>query len=783
MKQWRMRSTALSLLPIFIASCNTQGPPGGPPIQRIVADYARFPIQPFVIDISADRTTGVVGTTFVLTAAVQGAAEPLQIFEWQADNETTSTQPQFSVSFDQPGHHTVRLAVRDAQGRDSTRDILLTVFDPAAAPASVPSTIQPTAGYPGTIVQITSSNLLSAGGVATMRVGGSAGIETYRPLLGQASFVIPLNAADGLAAQSSISIQLLINGQVVEAFPFVISPLPVVSSPPGELTRSALADIIAVADDLAVRLPEAFKNQGLDAEELAVLLGLVSAGADTLATVRDEVGPLLDQMNPDSLAMLDRLGAANGLIEAVDRLKQYRQRAKVGGRAARTPGDDLLDTVAALADAREVLKQVSNAVQYAAWVFNAFGIFTGGAAPVALSYAAVLSSVGNALDLVDMVMELIPKIQDQLDVSPDPTTVEGDGFSNVEVRARLVFSYDPCAKLTETILAELAARFAQRLLQKYPPGPWASMAYQNMPADARQEMARQLQPFATWNPLPTYHGMPNPPRPDNYPLPLQRLIAEFLEKQVEKYAHAVTKLARIDTIFDKIFQKACHFNFDYYRPLLGSDTYQMTVDPPSVGTLTFNPTNAVFRCSTEHGAAILRAERKVGKMPERTLRGQANIRCGDTCEEGLGYLATNSVDTQVNCNSGGCVGNHEFTLRNMHPDRYLVVCVMEDAENVTTGGHFYHVDVSTVPPNGTIGPFLLNQCWVSAPDGSVSAKTTHIIQAFVGCPPSGPDPQCSDSIGNDVTLACKQELIDQWIRGSHTPLADFATRVYPPCSP
>jgi PKD repeat protein len=102
-------------------------------------------IPAFDVQVVADRYTGVVGTTFQLTASSQSGRTPIR-WDWQFGDGSTATGASVSVTYAAAGSFVSTVTGTDASGRTVAGEMLSTVFTPGAAsvgPLGVPRAALP----------------------------------------------------------------------------------------------------------------------------------------------------------------------------------------------------------------------------------------------------------------------------------------------------------------------------------------------------------------------------------------------------------------------------------------------------------------------------------------------------------------------------------------------------------------------------------------------------------------------------------------------------------------
>lgn len=700
-------------------------------------------VPPFVVGIEADRTSGTPGTKFLFTAQSTAAGVT---FSWRTDDGTTADGASADFSFSTPGLKGIHLTGIDGAGRTAKAVMSVMVFDPAATAPTITPGVIPSSGIPGTLIQIFSNSLLDPAANVLIDVDSLISIQPFRPALGQANTIIPTSLTAGLTAPRTIKVRVKSGPQTLDEFNFQLNPPAPFSGPPGAHTRSAFQAMRKQAQSMAASVTDAVAFADPSSEEQAVLLGMAKIAAANLVAITDAIGPLLDQLDADTLARLDLLLAANGITE--DFLKNAPMRVK-SPRAARLVGDEIIDFCCIFHEAATLVDTVGNAMEVAAPFIAIGALAAGPAGATAAAVANACISAGIASDIAALLRKIVPTVEDSLIVSVSPNTILSGQSATVELRARLKLEYDPCADLLDKLLGELAKIAAKKILGK--------VSTNGVLADAIRRSK--------------YY--------DGFQDEVMQGFSDYVENVVSALANSVMKLSGINNTFKQFTGKFCNLK-DRFTPQIQASPELLSTDPVFAGTFTASEDNAKFTCAGTHPFLTIKARRRCGVT--KVLTGDVAVHCQGICEDGLAFLGPNPAGLEGNCDFGNCYFNRPFNLTNTHPSRILIVMIQEDTENGGSGQHSYGVDTRTLHPGQTIGTFYLSQCWISN-SGQVALKGTHIIQAFLACDVASTDPACVDRFGIPQEIAdCKQQLINNWLN-NHVPYPDYSKLEFPPCAP
>ena len=431
-----------------------------PPIDNVTNPFV-VAVPPFVARVVADRASGVPGTVFNLSVQ---ASVTIMSAEWTGPGGFTGSGPTTQVTLTQPGFNPVEVTVRDDQGRAVTTGIDLVVFDPSAMPGSVASSITPSGGHAGTLVQLTSPALLDPDAVFTVIIGTGPPVEPLRPALGAANIAIPFDVATGIGGPTNVPITLLQDGIAADTFTFVVSPAPPLPGAPGDLTRKVLQALPPLVAQLRAALPRDTANAGLGPDELAVLLGVLDVAAFVSRDLGDRALELAAQLDPASLAAIDQVMVANGLPPdfqgpATTAALTYSARA--------LPGEALLRGCCFFHDVNDALQQAMGALRFAAPLVALAGLSGGPVSgAILVGFANAAMQLGNVADLAKIIAKLVPKVADDLVVTTSLSRIP-PGSSEaaiIRVKGKLFFDIDICRDALDSLFAEMAKAAAAAVL-------------------------------------------------------------------------------------------------------------------------------------------------------------------------------------------------------------------------------------------------------------------------------------------------------------------------------
>lgn len=608
------------------SSCSVAPPSGGDPDDELPA-LAPVPLEtknvlPFGVILTADRVSGVPGTVFTVTAHVS-ADVTVASFSWSIDGVTDATNVGESATFtfDSPDDAAVMATVTDNQGRQVSDGLLLKVFDPAAAPADRTPIITPASGMPGTIVHIESNALHTADAQVLIQVGDTELVEPFRPELGVANFIVPLNAADGLTeSMGTIIIHILADGQDVAQFDFQLSPLPAIDGAPGDLIRSWLESAPQLFEKARSDLDGALSalQYDLTAQQSALLQSMLRLSQSRFEQVQGELLPLLDQLDAQALTVFDQVLIANGLDATL--LESAGTTAKAQ-RTYKNDQDRALDLIVQFHDAAKTIKDLVVVANTGAALLTTLSVSSGGVQflflnSMVLTTASLLAELGIAADLVAQIDGLLPHVLDALTVNISPNRLMEDK-GVIEVIAHLDSDPQICSSSVTTIIDAFAAQSALRLLTTH-------------------GLSRIA--FLT--------GLFNP----KLGSATTQAIYDYLRASINQIANDSLAIDQLDDLLNEVKAGLC--NLSNRRELhLQPEESIIRLNPSGAGRL-LNLQDATidFYCETTHrGNVNIFVEREAGLSsstgPAHKLTGTTNVNCfGESCtENALGVLSFNPI--------------------------------------------------------------------------------------------------------------------------------------------
>lgn len=750
--RYATRVIALTLcLALFGGDC-TQ------PMPDIVPAPSLFAVTPppFVVVVSADRLSGVPGTSFKLNARIAADAFAIQSYSWTingGDVASTDAAPEFS--FDAPGDYVVDVAIRNDQGDVVTDGTLIKVFDPDESTSSS-SQIVPDAGMPGALVQIQSPVLDDSTAVVHVMIGDGAAFEPYRPALGLANFLIPFDAADGFSQSEVILIQLLVDNQERDRFDFALSPAASSANPPGTVARRWLQEapglVTTAENDLLAFLGNI--DAGLTTEEQALVRAFLQFVRTRMEQVRDVAIPQIDALDDATRAQLDQAMIANGATLAdLDKLAALAKRIHTNKNAK----DEVLDLLCRFHDLVDDLKRAIDALSVAAYALPVLALEAAGSvvAPAIMALSNAIGELNTAKSTLLALADLVPRVQDGLEVTATPDhLMHANEKAVIQVKAKLATKVDICRQALDELVKYLSGKIANEvfadLVGIIPSNRLARLAY--------------------------VHGFnnygPNVSVGDN--IRIMQEIRQYLGDIASNLAAAILTAPQIDSLLMAIKIKLCALEERGTLTLQPEESILKQL-PGGAGTfLNLQDESIDFYCSINtQGVVTIRAERecgfgRAGGSP-RKLTGETTITCGqESCLED----ASGSIQVEVLPTSSFSIPSHcgflqqrlsrqdaTITVRNLHPTRSIRIAAVKyrksDSRNLTRGP----CEGDNIPTGLTVGECVNSRtagcnsgfrAFLSPNDGSDSFHTSEPIpficaQEFVYTPPDS-DGTCGESV-------------------------------------
>lgn len=634
-------------------------------------------VPAFAVMATSDRASGAPQTAFKLSASVAANASPVSSFSWTVNDEPMSTESSPEFVFDQPGDYRVQVVIEDEQGAVADDGILLKVFDPAATPTNTTSQIAPSAGRPATFVQIKSPALDDAGAFIQITVGDGAPFEPFRPELGVANFLIPLDAANDLTAATSLQIAILADGQQAGSFDFTLSPAAALNEPPGTITTRWLQagpDLIDRAEDDLVALLSGL-DAGLLPEEQALAQALLRFSKARFGQVRDALLPLIDELDAATLTTLDQALIANGVSLAdLDGLSVQPKRSGL----AKNENDDVIDRICQYHQVMDAIRGFIAGAGQAAALLPALGFGLAGSAitPTLLAMDKIAAELGVIDDILEGLDEIVPRVQDELFVSAVPAALrQDDDKAVVQVTASLVTRVDICSQTLENLIEFLTNKALSSILNSVP-FPRAALI-----------VTRHSFVFGEVARVTTLQEMQS-----------------FLADVIRNLINATFTTPAINTLFIPLKDRLCRLdNRDTLK--LQPEEMLFTQDPSGGGRfLNLQDESIDFFCNPNtQGPVKLEVERECGLTDAngnvRKLTGETQIVCGgEECTDDASgsivveVLVTNQFDVPATCMNLSDVlvrRDATITVTNTHPDRTIKIAAVSyiesDQQDLTRG--------------------------------------------------------------------------------------------------
>lgn len=588
-------------------------------------------VPAFVLSVTSDRGTGIVGTTFNISADIATDAAEETSFSWTInDGEPFSSEQSPAITFDEPGDYLVDVTVQDDQGNEVTDGILLKVFD-VNAQATTSRQISPDAGMPSTFVQIKSPILDDPEAIVQVMVGDGAPFEPFRPDLGIANFLIPIDAADSLNETTVIQIKLLAEGQQQDSFEFTLSPAAALTNPPGALFNDLLQSVPNLIVEAEVSLVGFLTSEEVELllEEQALLQALLRFTQARYGQVQEALGPIIDGLSDADKTLIDQALIANGVTEAD--LNEFMLLSK-RVNAAKNMNDELIDDLCRFHDVVDRLKAAVEALKVAGEFLNFYGLLTAGtpAGPATIAASNIISELSQALKNLTILADLVPRVLDDLKVTAMPNVLQDENEKAVvRVKAQLTKT-DLCSRantakdLTKYLADEFVKFLTQDLLNRVTSKALAREAYRHTYRLGRTDSGAAAQAISQFN--------------------------MFLAGIVSNIVQTTFDVTVLDSLFQPILVKLCAVR-DRDTLELQPEEMILTLSPSNGGMfLNLQDKSIDFFCDFgQAGPVTVKAERecglsRFGQSKARILTGETTITCGlESCTED----ASNSIFVEV----------------------------------------------------------------------------------------------------------------------------------------
>ncbi len=637
----RASITSLLAVSLLIASCQSPSSSGGGGVASGSSGVGPGDPEPpalfevdvpaFAVIVSADRGIGVPGTPFKLDAAIAANASTASSFSWSINGgSSASSDPSPEFTFDEPGDYLVDVSVQNDQGTAVTDGVLIKVFEPGQTAATT-AQISPASGMPSTFVQIKSPALDDPQASIQVMVAEGDPFEPFRPELGTANLLIPLDAADNITGPVAIQIKLLADGALVDTFDFSLSPPPTLIDPPGMIVTTALGigpDLLAEAEDNLVEFLSGIEADLLP-EEQALVQAFLRFPKARYEQVRDAFAPLMGGMDASTRTIVDQAMIANGITLAD--LEDLAPQSKAF-RFAKNSNDELIDNLCKFHDLVDRIQVIAKGLSYAAQVLNAVGVATAGtpAGLPTIAAANVIGELTRAAKFLMLLSDLVPRVSDDLLVTAIPNVLMLDSDKAiVQVKARLTKS-DGCQRAnTANSLIDFAADEIAKLLAEDLVDRIASRTF------GRQNFRRTLR--TSRNDSAAVDEAINQ-------------IKRFLAAIVADIIKANEDVFVLDALIKPIIDKICATR-DSDTLELQPEEMILTQSPDNVGRfLNLQEESIDFFCNPNSPRSVtIKVERECGltvfgQSGARKLTGETTITCGlESCMED----ASGSIDVQV----------------------------------------------------------------------------------------------------------------------------------------
>lgn len=671
-------------------------------------------VPAFLAGVLADRTSGVPGTVFNLRVETSNTTAPIVAYQWTGNDGFSSVGQTTQVSFTAPGLHPIDVTVHDDQGRTVTTGILLVVFDPSAPAPTVGSTITPSGGLAGTLVQLTSPALLDPDAVVSVTIGGAPPVEPFRPALGTANIVIPFTADDGIGGPTIVPITLLADGVVADGFEFAVSPPPSLPGAPGDLTRQVFQAVPPLVTQLRGALP-ADIAAALTEDERGVLRGSLDVALIASQELRDRALALMGQLDAPTLTAIDQTLVANGIDPG---FQAPATAASATYGVAALPGESLLEGCCLFHDVNGRLQTAMGALRFAAPLVALAGLAGGPVSgPILVGFANAALQLGIVGDIASLLAKIIPKVDDQLIVTTSLSRIPPGSQEPaiIRVKGKLVFDIDLCRDALDGMIAELAKATLARSLPLMPFSDFArEVMRRTMNADLNVRNQATSQVFQE--------------------------LSDFLAAVINRLAAGIVDISGINDTLKNAKVKICNQFQNLEVPIQPTTEIVRLPFPTNAGSLgPYNPDNVHFTCNPGFaGTATIRVVYKCGL---HDLEGEVKVTCGEeTCAEDAAADILPTV-TQLQfldqgiraCENTPFPPHRVFTrtagirFQNLNPTRTVAISfVIKDTTNAPR--------FDRPPCMGSECDNVVGRCFVFLPPGATSPEAAYNCESVSNSP-------------------------------------------------
>ena len=284
-------------------------------------------------------------------------------------------------------------------------DLIQSAVDESAA---APRYLAPAEGSLGTRVLLVHPALLAPGDIVTVRFDGSDPIVPLRASPGHAVFPVPPDQDTA----GTVTLRVLLEGQEVDQFDFLVLPVAASSADPGQKVTEAMELLATSLDAFPLLLDGYLTPLKTSATQRAVLHGLLTVASDSYAANGDAFRSAFQTMDAEGRAAFEKVALANGLDESLASLANLKERTLAlseMGPEFLVPGESAA-VLQALCAARDILDAADkineiNAIAsgYLCW----FDWWPLNASPEVTGVIAYLSDMSGALGVVSGVLSLV----------------------------------------------------------------------------------------------------------------------------------------------------------------------------------------------------------------------------------------------------------------------------------------------------------------------------------------------------------------------------------------
>lgn len=340
---------------------------------------------------------------------------------------------------------------------------------------TLPSALSVTGGTPGTFVNMLSTALLDPAVKATVKIGSFGTFDVFRPLIGYATFAIPLDLGGGIGAAFTpgpITIDLLIDDVVTESFAFELAAV-TAGSEPGSRIRYMLDLLGQARGPLRNAVDQQLTLFTVGGDSKNTMLGLVQYSNTGLSTFENDVKALLDRMDANVLQAFDLAAKANGLEDTIADLEDLV--GNTSGMIANLPGDDAIPLLCEIRDVAKGVEKVDRVIRTSCDLLSGASILAalfpdpGSNTQVAAALAGLstaCASVTVPAAMIQTIADLVGRADGTVEMDINPVAPEENEPVEISLFLRVVGLDELCALGSDTIVEKIQKKVAGMIVRR-----------------------------------------------------------------------------------------------------------------------------------------------------------------------------------------------------------------------------------------------------------------------------------------------------------------------------